>query len=157
VFRLGAHRVVCGDATDAEVLRLLTNGDERVRLILTDEPYNVRIAGYVTSGANREFAMASGEMSDGEFLGFNEAWIRPPCLVSAKAGSSARSSTGAATNGGMGSLYRSQHELLPLFKKGIAPSAAGGRSAPWRPVGRRSGHRRRSVPELRDGQPLLLG
>ena len=46
-------------------------GDPPVRLVLTDEPYNVPIAG----GRQREFAMASGEMSDVEFLAFNEAWI----------------------------------------------------------------------------------
>jgi hypothetical protein len=50
-------------------------GDAPARLILTDEPYNVKIAGNVTSGRHREFAMASGEMSDAEFLAFNGAWM----------------------------------------------------------------------------------
>jgi hypothetical protein len=35
----------------------------------------VKIAGNVTGGSHREFAMASGEMSDAEFLAFNEAWM----------------------------------------------------------------------------------
>ena len=52
------------------------DGDEPARLILTDEPYNVQIAGHVTGGAHREFAMASGEMSDAEFFAFNVAWIQ---------------------------------------------------------------------------------
>jgi ParB-like nuclease domain/DNA methylase len=82
VFVLGAHRIVCGSAADPEVLSRLIAGDPGARLVLTDEPYNVPIAGHVTSGRHREFAMASGEMSDAEFLAFNEAWIAAamPCL-----------------------------------------------------------------------------
>ena len=51
-------------------------GDDLARLILTDEPYNVKIGGNVTGGAHQEFAMASGEMSDREFLAFNIGWMR---------------------------------------------------------------------------------
>ena len=69
------HRVVCGSATDPETFRRLMDGGELSRLILTDEPYNVKISGHVTGGAHREFAMASGEMSDAEFLAFNEGWM----------------------------------------------------------------------------------
>ncbi len=39
------------------------------------------------------------------------------------------------TNAGMGSLYRSQHELLPLFKKGDSPHVNNvdhGRKGRWR-------------------------
>ena len=75
VFQLGAHRVVCGSATDSETFRRLMDGGELSQLILTDEPYNVKISGHVTGGAHREFAMASGEMSDAEFLAFNEGWM----------------------------------------------------------------------------------
>lgn len=75
VFELGPHRLVCGDATDPEVLARLMDGDPAARLLLTDEPYNVSIAGHVTGGEHREFVMASGEMTDAEFLTFNEAWI----------------------------------------------------------------------------------
>ena len=82
VFELGPHRLVCGSATDPETLRRLVRGDPLARLILTDEPYNVPIAGHVTGGQHREFAMASGEMTDAEFLAFNEAWMEAvlPCL-----------------------------------------------------------------------------
>src|SRR5262249_28725476 len=73
-FRLGAHRIICSDATDPAVLAKLM-GDSSARLILTDEPYNVPIAGNVTGGAHREFLMASGEMSEPEFLTFNSAWM----------------------------------------------------------------------------------
>jgi DNA modification methylase len=116
-------------------------GDVPARLVLTDEPYNVKIAGNVTGGAHREFAMASGEMTDAEFLAFNAAWmaaILPHLCDGGVCGtfidwrglstvSAAAAKLGlkplnlivwAKTNAGMGSLYRSQHELLPLFKKG---------------------------------------
>jgi len=143
-FQLGPHRLICGDATDPMVLNRLTDGDPPARLVLTDEPYNVPIAGHVTGGAHREFAMASGEMSDVEFLAFNLAWIEAALAHLCDGGvfgtfidwrglptvHSAALQLGLAplnlivwakTNAGMGSLYRSQHELLPLFKKGDAP------------------------------------
>jgi hypothetical protein len=74
VFQLGLHRIICGSATD-RILRRLAEGNDPSRLVLTDEPYNVPILGHVTGGAHREFAMASGEMSDAEFLAFNLAWM----------------------------------------------------------------------------------
>ena len=143
VFELGPHRLVCGDAADPQVLARLMDGDPAVRLVLTDEPYNVSVAGHVTGGAHREFVMASGEMTDAEFLTFNEAWIasaRPFLCDGGVFGTfidwrgqptvhSAATKLGLKplnlivwmkTNAGMGSLYRSQHELLPLFKKGLA-------------------------------------
>jgi len=68
------HRLICGDATDPAVYAALMQGAE-ARFVHTDEPYNVPIAGHVTKGDHREFAMGSGEMSDEEFLAFNKAWI----------------------------------------------------------------------------------
>jgi DNA modification methylase len=159
VFQLGPHRIICGSATDPTVLARLMEGDQDpVRLVLTDEPYNVKIAGHVTGGAHREFAMASGEMSDEEFLGFNIAWIeaalphlceggvfgsfidwRGAPIVNAAAAKLALTPLNlivwVKTNAGMGSLYRSQHELLPLFKKGAAPHVNNvnlGKRGRWR-------------------------
>jgi DNA modification methylase len=158
MFQLGPHRVICGDARDAAVFRLLMDGDPAARLVLTDEPYNVKIAGHVTGGAHREFAMASGEMSNEEFLGFNIDWIEPVAAYLCDGGvfgtfidwrglptvHSAAVQQGLAplnlivwakTNAGMGSLYRSQHELLPLFKKGDAPHVNNvelGKRGRWR-------------------------
>jgi DNA modification methylase len=158
MFQLGPHRLICGDATDPTVLRLLMHGDPDARLVLTDEPYNVKIAGHVTGGAHREFAMASGEMSDEQFLGFNVAWIeaalphlcdggvfgtyidwRGAPTVAAAAAKFGLTPLNlivwAKTNAGMGSLYRSQHELLPLFKKGDAPHVNNielGKRGRWR-------------------------
>jgi len=158
MFQLGPHRVICGDARDAAVFRLLMDGDPAPRLVLTDEPYNVKIAGHVTGGAHREFAMASGEMSNEEFLGFNIDWIERVAAYLCDGGvfggfidwrglptvHSAAAQLGLAplnlivwakTNAGMGSLYRSQHELLPLFKKGDAPHVNNvelGKRGRWR-------------------------
>ena len=101
--------------------------------------------------------MASGEMTDAEFLAFNGAWIAtvPPYLcdggicgsfidwrglptvhaAAAKLGLVPLNLIVAKTNAGMGSLYRSQHELLPLFKKGEAPHVNNvelGKRGRWR-------------------------
>lgn len=67
IFILGQHRIMCGDATDPNAFETLMSDSNQARLVLTDEPYNVRIAGHVTSGQHREFLMASGEMTDAEF------------------------------------------------------------------------------------------
>jgi DNA modification methylase len=158
VFDLGPHRIVCGSAADPETLRRLIEGGAPARLVLTDEPYNVPIAGHVTGGSHREFAMASGEMTDGEFLAFNEAWMAAvlPCLCDGGVFGtfidwrgyptvhSAAVKLGlkpinlvvwTKTNAGMGSLYRSQHELLPLFKNGSGPHVNNielGKRGRWR-------------------------
>jgi DNA modification methylase len=142
LFLLGPHRLICGDATDPAVVKRLMRIDV-VRMVFTDEPFNVAIGGYVTGGDHREFVMASGEMTDAQFLEFNQRWMDAvlPHLVDggilgtfidwrglpiAHAAATALGLTAlslvvwAKTNAGMGSLYRSQHELLPLFKKGAA-------------------------------------
>lgn len=65
VWLLGRHRLMCGDARQADdILRLV--GNERVDVIFTDPPYNLKIDGNVCGSGSvrhREFAMASGEMS----------------------------------------------------------------------------------------------
>lgn len=142
MFRLGSHYVICGDATDPAVVKRLMRSDV-VRMVFTDEPFNVAIGGHVTGGEHREFVMASGEMTDAQFLDFNQKWMDAvlPYLIDggilgtfidwrglpiAHAAATALGLTPlnlvvwAKTNAGMGSLYRSQHELLPLFKKGVA-------------------------------------
>jgi hypothetical protein len=71
---MGVHRLICGDSTNPEVLKALMCGAQ-ARLILTDEPYNVPIAGHVTRRERREFLMASGEMTDAQFEAFNAGWM----------------------------------------------------------------------------------
>jgi ParB-like chromosome segregation protein Spo0J len=72
VWQLGRHRLVCGDARDPQAYAGLLK-DETVDLIFTDPPYNVKIDGNVCgkgSITHREFAFASGEMSEREFTQF---------------------------------------------------------------------------------------
>ena len=44
VWTLGRHRLICGDATDAETVRMLMDG-RKANLVLTDPPYNVNFEG----------------------------------------------------------------------------------------------------------------
>jgi DNA modification methylase len=140
LFRLGAHRLICGDASDPAVIRRLM-GHDIARFVFTDGPCNVAISGEVTDGATGEFANASGEMTQAPFLSLHRQWIEAvlpyladggllgtfidwrnlPILLAAAttlALTPLDLVVWAKTNAGAGSLYRSQHELLPLFKKG---------------------------------------
>lgn len=143
MYGLAESRVICGNSLDPDVLSRLMGG-KVARLILTDQPFNVPVRGHVTGGRHDEFAMASGEMSTEEFLNFTTAWVetslrhlvdggvfgtfidwRGQAVVTQAAAANKLNQINlivwAKTNAGMGSLYRSQHELLPLFKKGDAP------------------------------------
>jgi DNA modification methylase len=151
IWIMGGHRLICADSTKPESYdRLLGFGlDERetVELVFTDPPYNVPIAGHVSGLGkitHREFAMASGEMTTSEFQAFL-ASVFNTCARVSKDGSvhflcmdwrHMRELLGAAEgvysellnlcvwnkdNGGMGSLYRSKHELVFVFRKGEAP------------------------------------
>ncbi|MER9606177.1 DNA methyltransferase [Mesorhizobium sp. M0243] len=146
LFLLGDHRLLCGNALSAEHFDMLMQG-EKASVCFTDPPYNVPIGGHVSGlgkTSHREFAMASGEMSDDEFAGFLEQSFS---LIagSSKAGAIAfvcmdwrhiAETTLAGkqtfgdllnlcvwnkTNAGMGSLYRSQHELVLVFRNGKEP------------------------------------
>jgi len=146
VWRLGRHRLVCGDSRDAETLRVLM-GDERADLIFTDPPYNVPIDGHVC-GLGRtqhpEFAMGVGEMSSEAFTAFlsetlghaaalaRDGAIAFVCMEWRHMGELLRPGQAVfselknlcvwnKTNGGMGSFYRSKHELVFVFKVGTAP------------------------------------
>ena len=146
IWQIGPHRLICGDSTKAETYARLLDGD-RAQMIFTDPPYNVKIDGHVSGLGNvkhREFAMASGEMTTSEFTGFlsdvfaNLAahsvdgamhficmdWRHMSEVLTA--GTPVYSElknlcVWAKTNGGMGSLYRSQHELVFVYKAGTAP------------------------------------
>ena len=142
-FQLGPHRIACGDATDPTVLARLLEGDDLVRLVLTDEPYNVKIAGTSpadltanspwrrakcqtpSSGLQRRLDEGGpGLPCEGGLLGTFIDWRGLPTVHAAATQLGLvpiNLIVWAKTNAGMGSLYRSQHELLPLFKKGKAP------------------------------------
>lgn len=141
VWVMGAHQLICGDAKDPYVYRVLVGG-ERVALVFTDPPYNVPVSGHMGglgSVQHREFVMASGEMSGGQFHTLLETALRnatkhssPGAVIfvcmdwrSIQVLKSAADKSGLETinlcvwnktNGGMGSLYRSKHELIYVFR-----------------------------------------
>lgn len=140
---LGQHRLLCGDALKPEnYTRLL--GNEEVVQVITDPPFNVKIRGHVSSKGFREFAMASGELSAEEFTDFLAKWLVNASKVSRDGAifhvfmdwrhmeetlAAVRSAGLTLMNlcvwvkpaGGMGSFYRSQHELIFVIKTGNAP------------------------------------
>ncbi|MCP5411440.1 MAG: ParB N-terminal domain-containing protein [Alphaproteobacteria bacterium] len=146
IWRIGDQMVICGDATDEAAYRQLM-GNETAGLVFTDPPYNVPIAGHVSGLGqitHREFAMASGEMSEAEFTAFlakvfqqlvafsGDGSLHYICmdwrhimevLTAAKGVYSELKNlcVWCKTNGGMGNLYRSRHELVFVYKNGSAP------------------------------------
>jgi DNA modification methylase len=146
VWKLGRHRLICGDARDpADYARLLQG--ETVDLVFTDPPYNVPIDGHVCGSGrirHREFAMGVGEMSEAAFTAFLRDALKPMADVCRdgaiafvcmdwrhmrellEAGAEAFTElknlcVWNKTNGGMGSFYRSKHELVFVYKVGKAP------------------------------------
>jgi len=140
---LGKHRILCGNALHEASYRELM-GSKRASAVFSDPPYNVRIDGHATgNGAtrHREFAMASGEMSEVEFASFLNSSLRLLAKYSTASSihylcidwrhfdellAAGRQNYDAflnlcvwvKDNGGMGSFYRSQHELVLVFGKG---------------------------------------
>ena len=146
VWVIGEHRLLCGDSTETASYGALL-GERRAQMVFTDAPYNLRIGGVVSGlgkHQHREFAMASGEMSRDEFTAFLTGVfhhlaafsvpgaIHYQCIDWKHLGEMQAAGDAAytelknlcvwtKTNGGMGSLYRSQHELVFVFKWGTAP------------------------------------
>jgi DNA modification methylase len=140
---LGTHRVLCGNALECTDFDTLM-GEERAALAFTDPPYNVPIDGHASGlGAihHRPFPMASGEMDEAAFTAFLSQACRNLAAFSADgsihfvcmdwrhvvelltAGRDVYSElknvcVWVKDNAGMGSLYRSQHELVLAFKHG---------------------------------------
>jgi DNA modification methylase len=143
LWHLGRHRLLCGNALDVRAYEGLL-GQDRAALVFTDPPYNVRIDGHASGLGkiqHREFEMASGEKTDAEFITF----LTSACTLLAShsirgsihfvcmdwrhaehlhvAGRLAYSElknicVWVKHNAGMGSLFRSQHELVFVFKAG---------------------------------------
>lgn len=145
LWELGPHRLLCGDAQSATNVRRLM-GNALAAMVITDTPYNLPITRVQGRGRTKhgDFAQASGEMSPAEFTRFlgivlslaakrsvNGAihfvfmdWRHLGELLAA--GSTVYSElknvvVWVKTNAGQGSFYRSQHELIFVFKKGDGP------------------------------------
>ena len=142
VWVLGRHRVLCRSALDLQAFTALM-GEERATMVFTDPPYNVPIDGHASGLGgihHRPFPMASGEMDKAEFTAFlvqacrNLAafsdggslhyicmdWRHLEELLAAGAdtyGELKNLCAWVKDNAGMGSLYRSQHELILVFKQ----------------------------------------
>lgn len=144
LYALGDHRLLCGDSLEPAVVSRLM-GAETARCCFADPPYNVKINGHVSgTGQHDEFAFASGEMSRNAFEEFletafgnvaahlSDGGIAFVCMDHAHLGELLTIGDRVFDNrlnicawdkgrGGMGALYRSQHELVAVFKKGSAP------------------------------------
>lgn len=142
---LGRHKLICGDARmHPDYAALL--GSERVDLVFTDPPYNVPIDRHATGHGryhHRDFAFAAGEMSEAQFTAFltqamcatasvmRDGAIAFVCMDWRHMGELLVAGRAAFTelknlvvwnkaNGGLGSFYRSKHELVFVFKMGTA-------------------------------------
>lgn len=145
IWILGEHRIICGNSLQKETLSQLME-DKKADMVFTDPPYNVKINGHVCGAGNvqhKEFKFASGEMTVEEFTRFLKTSFELLCMFS-KDGSlhyicmdwrHIKEIMMAAEvydqfknlcvwrkdNAGMGSFYRSQHELIFMFKHGKEP------------------------------------
>ena len=83
IWILGEHRIGCGDGRDLDFVRRVVGLGTTVDAAFMDPPYNVKIGGHaVAKGSHREFAMASGEMSEAEFRAFLKATLGTATQVS---------------------------------------------------------------------------
>jgi DNA modification methylase len=144
IWQLGRHRLLCADARDPGNFTLLTGG-AKVAAAILDPPFNVKVSSIVGRGQTKhaEFAFASGEMSPEEYRAFLATTLGNGLTVSASGAlhyvfidwrhvdtliGVGRELFDAMLNllvwdkvtPGQGSFYRSQYELIGLFR------AAGG-------------------------------
>jgi DNA modification methylase len=145
IWVLGEHRIGCGDCRDPGFLAEVIGEAGQVDAAFLDPPYNVRIQGHANvTSQHREFAMASGEMSASEFRAFLKASLGACARVSRPGavhfvcmdwrhlqdlqwagdevyGDLLNLCVWNKSNAGMGSLYRSRHELVLVYRVGEAP------------------------------------
>ena len=141
-WRLGRHRLRCGNALNPADMQALMQG-ERAAMVFTDPPYNVRVSSIQGRGKIKhvEFVVGSGEMSPAQFTKFltdaasnavnhsKNGAIHFVCMDWKHMGemlAAGQSVYGelknlivwAKTNAGQGTFYRSQHELIFAWKVG---------------------------------------
>jgi DNA modification methylase len=143
---LDQHRLYCGNALEEAVYRELFE-NEKAAVAFTDPPYNVPIDGHVSGNGrikHREFSMGVGEMPPAEYTSFLTTttslicaytvagaltyicmdWRHMPELQAAGKASGCELinlCVWVKSNGGMGSLFRSRHEFVFVFKNGKEP------------------------------------
>jgi DNA modification methylase len=145
LWEMGHHRILCGDARSSETLNRLMDG-RRAAMAFLDPPYNVRVRDIVGRGRAKhaEFVMGSGELSRAEFVDFLKSTLTAAAAVSRndavhficmdwrhigellEAASTVYDETlniavWVKSNAGQGSFYRSQHELVGVFRVGCSP------------------------------------
>ncbi len=146
LWRLGNHRLLCGNALDSICYDTLLGG-AKAAMVFSDPPYNVAINGHVGGKGqiqHRDFAMGCGEMTSSDFTTFLTTTFEHLAANSTdgsihyafmdwrhmqemlQAGHAVYSElknlcVWNKTNGGMGSFYRSKHELVFVWKSGTAP------------------------------------
>ena len=147
IWILGDHRIGCGDGRDVEFLKRIVGEGAKIDAAFMDPPYNVKINGHANAkGRHREFAMASGEMSDDQFRAFLSETLGAAAAVSRDGAVhyicmdwrhlDDVSAVGRTlyddllnicvwnkSNAGMGSLYRSKHEMVFVYRVGPGPHA----------------------------------
>ena len=145
IWQLSEHRIACGDGRDRELLARLVGDGAQIDSAFLDPPYNVKINGHANAkGRHREFAMASGEMSEAEFRTFlsdtlgacaavsRQGAVHFVCMDWRHMDDVTASIEGVysdllnicvwnKSNAGMGSLYRSKHEMVFVYRVGEAP------------------------------------
>ena len=145
IWQLGEHRIACGDGRDASFLQQVVGEDRAIDCAFLDPPYNVKINGHANArGRHREFAMASGEMSEHEFRTFladtlgacakvsRDGAVHFVCMdwrhmddvttsVQEIYSDILNICVWNKSNAGMGSLYRSKHEIVFVYCVGDAP------------------------------------
>lgn len=142
LWTLGRHQLYCGDSGDSEDVRKLMRR-QVAHMVFADPPYNVPVRSIQGRGKikHREFAFASGEMSSKQFTNFLTKWMKLAVEFSADGSIhfccmdwrhmsevlAASEDTYSElknlivwtkSNAGQGSFYRSQHELIFVFKSG---------------------------------------
>ncbi len=144
VWLLGKHRICCGDAREQTAFAQLMQS-QTAEMIFIDPPWNLRTREFQGRGAVKhgDFSVGSGEFSRTEFVAFLrrtlghcadhsiDGSIHFVCIdwrhvaEMLEAGQSVYEElknicVWVKTNAGQGSFYRSQHELVVVFKKGSA-------------------------------------